>query len=342
MTSVIVLPNGKLLVGGHSGPETGNMQVARLHANGSLDKSFGTGGIATADFGGDDFANAMARQPNGRILIAGLSRPTFTSDRSTAVVARLRANGALDPDFSGDGRVGLGAGSLVDVLVQPDGKIVVAGRPVGDDFMTVTRLNTNGSIDQGFGGAGRAMIDIGPWDDLIGGVALDADGRIVVVGSVQGNGFGVARLNPDGSPDTTFGNAGKVTVEFGLHVRQRSSTPAERPHRRGRPGRGRQLRGGAPAGLNPARRSFLGILSLLSIGFPLLSRVLALISAARSSRSEFADRHAASTSATPVRASRSTPADARSLLAPDPGYVSWAHRLERHRVQPALDGGPTS
>jgi len=207
VAGVIVLPTGKLLVGGYSGPETGNMQAARLNANGSLDTSFGTGGIATADFGGDEFADAMARQPNGRIVIAGRSQPTFTNDPFTAVVARLRANGALDPDFGGDGRVSLAAGNLVAVLVQEDRRILVAGQPFGSNG--VTRLNTNGSIDTGFGSAGTATIDIGVND-----AALQADGRIVVAGGSTG-GFGVARLNPDGSPDTTFGNAGKATVEFG-------------------------------------------------------------------------------------------------------------------------------
>ena len=70
-------------------------------------RTFGTGGKAAVDFGGDDFGLAMARQANGRILVAG------RSTTAGAVVARLRANGALDPDFGGDGRVTLpGGGSL--------------------------------------------------------------------------------------------------------------------------------------------------------------------------------------------------------------------------------------
>jgi uncharacterized delta-60 repeat protein len=70
-TAVLVMPNGKLLLAGFSGPETGNIQVARLNPNGALDATFGVGGIATVDFGGDDFGLAMARQPNGRIVVAG-------------------------------------------------------------------------------------------------------------------------------------------------------------------------------------------------------------------------------------------------------------------------------
>ncbi len=68
-TAALVLANGKILLAGYSGPEGGNIQVARLKANGALDTTFGTGGKAAVDFGGDDFGFAMARQANGRILV---------------------------------------------------------------------------------------------------------------------------------------------------------------------------------------------------------------------------------------------------------------------------------
>src|SRR4051795_1749382 len=149
VTAVVVAPNGKILLGGFSGPEGGNIQVARLNANGALDPTFGAGGIAAVDFGGDDFGFAMARQANGRILVAG------GSSAAGAVVARLRANGTLDPAFDGDGRVTLpGGGSVSAVLVQPDRKIVVAGNATGSQVMTVTRLNPNGSPDTTFDGDG--------------------------------------------------------------------------------------------------------------------------------------------------------------------------------------------
>jgi uncharacterized delta-60 repeat protein len=217
-TDVLVLPNGKLLVGGFSGPETGNVQVARLNANGTLDTTFGTGGIATADFGGDDFGLAMARQANGRILIAGLSRPTqIGATTGGAIVARLRANGALDPDFDGDGRLMFGTGSVSAVFVQPDRRIVVAGNANGSQMMTVTRLRPNGSPDATFDGDGTATIDFGSLADAGNDAVLQPDGKIVVAGYTQAvnSPTAVARLNANGSPDTTFGAAGKVTINFG-------------------------------------------------------------------------------------------------------------------------------
>ncbi len=209
--AVLALPSGKILLAGFSGPEGGNFQVARLHANGALDTTFGTGGKAPVDFGGDDFGVAMARQANGRILVAG------RSTTAGAVVARLRTTGALDPDFGGDGRVTLGPSSASAVLVQPDRKIVVAGNAGGSEVMTVTRLNPNGSPDMTFDGDGTATIDFGSLGDVANDAVLQPDGRIVVAGYMQAvnSPTAVARLNANGSPDTTFGVAGKVTVDFG-------------------------------------------------------------------------------------------------------------------------------
>ncbi|HEV8276569.1 MAG TPA: hypothetical protein VGQ26_12865 [Streptosporangiaceae bacterium] len=208
---MLVLPDGKLVVAGFSGPEGGDVQVARLKANGALDAAFGTGGKAGVDFGGTDFGLAVARQPDGRLVVAG------GSTAGGAVVARLRANGTLDPDFDGDGRLMLpGGGEARAVLVQPDSKIVVAGNLGLSEVMTVTRLNPNGSPDTTFDGDGTAVIDFGPGSDRAEGAVLQPDGKIVIAGSTQtGGGVAVARLNANGSPDTTFGAAGKVAVDFG-------------------------------------------------------------------------------------------------------------------------------
>jgi uncharacterized delta-60 repeat protein len=211
-SAVLALPSGKIVLGGFSGPEGGNIQLARLTANGTLDTTFGTAGIAAIDFGGDDFGLALARQANARILVAGRSSAGGT------VVARVRTNGPLDPDFGGDGRVTLpGGGSASAVLVQPDRKIVVAGNASGSAIMTVTRLMPNGSLDTTFDGDGTVTIDFGSLADLAAGAALQPDGKIVVAGYSQASeDVAIARLNANGSPDATFGAAGKATVDFGV------------------------------------------------------------------------------------------------------------------------------
>jgi uncharacterized delta-60 repeat protein len=212
ITAVVVAPNGKILLGGFSGPEGGDIKVARLNANGLLDKTFGTGGIAAVDFGGTEFGEAMARQADGRILVAGRADP------GGAIVARLRATGALDPDFGAGGRVTMpGGGSASAVLVQPDRRIVVAGNASGSGAMTVTRLMPGGSLDTGFGTNGTTAIDFGALADLAGGAVLQPDGRIVVAGYTQATeDVAVARLTPGGALDPSFGAGGKATVDFGV------------------------------------------------------------------------------------------------------------------------------
>jgi uncharacterized delta-60 repeat protein len=215
-TGVIPLPNGKIVVTGFSGPETGNVKAARLTAAGALDATFGTGGIATADFAGDDFGLAAALQRNGRIVIAGTSRPTLSNDPATGIVARLRANGVLDPDFDGDGRKTLpGMTTASAVVVQPDRKILVAGYPPDHAEMMVMRLNPDGTPDPTLGGDGTATIDFGDQDDFCNAMALQPDGKIVLAGYAAGGIVAVARLNSDGSPDGTFSTDGRATIDFG-------------------------------------------------------------------------------------------------------------------------------
>jgi uncharacterized delta-60 repeat protein len=212
VTAVVVAPNGKILLGGFSGPEGGNIQVARMTAKGALDTTFGAGGIATVDFGATEFGAAIARQADGRILVAG------QSSAGGAVIARLRATGVLDTDFGGDGRVTLpGGGSLSAVLVQPDRNIVVAGNASGSAMMTVTRLKPDGSLDATFGSAGTTTVAFGSLANPLGGAARQPDGKIVVAGYTQdGEDVAVARLNTNGSLDANFGIGGKATVDFGV------------------------------------------------------------------------------------------------------------------------------
>jgi uncharacterized delta-60 repeat protein len=110
-----------------------------------------------------------------------------------------------------------GTGSVRAVLVQPDRRIVVAGNANGSQTMTVTRLRPNGSPDTTFDGDGTATIDFGSLADAGNDAVLQPDGKIVVAGYTQAvnSPTAVARLDPDGSLDGTFGAGGKVTINFG-------------------------------------------------------------------------------------------------------------------------------
>ena len=140
-----------------------------------------------------------------------------------AAPARAAA-GDLDPTFGGDGRVSTHvdvrfAGANA-VALQADGKVVAVGTAGTNDtsFLTLVRYDADGSLDASFGGDGRVTVAIGNGKCVEGnGVALQGDGRIVVVGRTgcRHGRFAVARFDTDGTLDATFGGDGVVSTRFG-------------------------------------------------------------------------------------------------------------------------------
>jgi uncharacterized delta-60 repeat protein len=208
-------PDGKVLVAGESNALNAGRRdfaVARASADGTLDSGFGGDGGTTVKIGGgtgdDAEANDVAVQGDGKVVLGG-SRFGNGVD-----VVRLSAGGSPDGSFAnGAGQVSLPGMSQGGFLaIQPDGKLIVAGSDGVD--AVVERLNPNGDPDSNFSGDGRATVDFGS-TDFANDVALQPDGKIVIAGSaVSGDDgdIGVARLQPNGSPDTTFGNGGIARV----------------------------------------------------------------------------------------------------------------------------------
>jgi uncharacterized delta-60 repeat protein len=213
--AVAVQPDGKIVVGGSAvRSATGRDWVAaRYTAGGGLDSSFGTGGKAWVDFGPEaglagtpetqyvDLALAL----DGGIVLAGES----SGDRLG--VARLTAAGALDPAFAGNGRLltvppgwaTVAPNDDYNVTVQADGRVVVTVNSQGGDT-AVGRLNADGSADMSFDGDGWRTFRFGTGPSDTRAVAVQPDGKIVVVGSVYVDGqwlFALARFNPDGTFD---------------------------------------------------------------------------------------------------------------------------------------------
>jgi len=152
-SAVVIQPDGKLVVAGRTiiaGNTT--FALARYNPNGSLDPAFGAGGLVTTDFGSTDQAFAIALQGDGKIVTAGRRG-------SDVIVARHNADGSLDSLFGSNGRVITNFGATEQALalvVQPDGKIVVAGRTNNDgnfDF-ALARYEASGPLDLTFGAAG--------------------------------------------------------------------------------------------------------------------------------------------------------------------------------------------
>jgi uncharacterized delta-60 repeat protein len=196
-TGVAVQPDGRIVVVGFTddGVDT-DFAAVRVLADGSgLDLSLSGDGQQTVAFGGTDTAVAVALQPDGKIVVAG-----STTAGSDFALARLMADGSLDTSFNTTGKVTPtfgGVDTAAGVVVQPDGKVVVAGLTnigggVPDNF-AILRLNANGSLDPSFSVTGKATVDFGGDDDEAAAVALDPNGRVVLAGTSGGN-FAVARL----------------------------------------------------------------------------------------------------------------------------------------------------
>lgn len=231
--AVAVQPDGRILAAGSTAQNGGSNNVALLRylADGTLDPAFGSGGrviVNAAASGGssDNEARAIALQPDGRIVIAGMA--SGSGANPDLLVMRFNADGSPDTGFNGSGRVltNIGVDDAANALaLQADGRIVVAGhaRPPGGtnrDFV-VARYTANGSLDATFASGGIRTFDMGPADDVAQALAIMPWGRIVVAGSnrlsasATGRALAVAALDPDGSFDRYFGDAGRRTIALG-------------------------------------------------------------------------------------------------------------------------------
>jgi uncharacterized delta-60 repeat protein len=232
-SDLAVQSDGRLVVAGVARRPGGkaSFALARYDLDGSLDASFGSGGKVTADFSDEDEgATALAIQADGKLVVAGATCATGISPScSDFAVARFNADGSPDASFGSAGKVTTdvmgGFDAAVALAVQPDGKVLAAGvacrgaiSPHNADFALV-RYNPDGSLDEGFGEKGKAVTDFTGGFDGPFAVVIQPDGK-VLLGGTAGEGaayrdFGLARYNPDGSPDTSFGSGGKQTTNFG-------------------------------------------------------------------------------------------------------------------------------
>ena len=201
---------------------------------GDLDLTFGSDGVVRTDLThAEDDGFAVALQPDGKIVVAG--EKGIGGPNPRLAIVRYGIDGSLDPSFGGDGTVSIDFTRRGDfayaVRIQTDGKIVVAGAAAYDrpnSRFALARVTSDGSLDPTFGGDGTVVTNLTPSYDWANGMALQPNGKIVLVGSVSAgsrNGkIGVLRYRPDGSLDPTFGGDGIVlrdptpTYDDGLAV----------------------------------------------------------------------------------------------------------------------------
>jgi uncharacterized delta-60 repeat protein len=233
---VVIQPDGKIIVAGSvtsPGVVDTSFLLVRYNPNGSLDATFGAGGIVTTNIADNrDAATAVALQPDGKIVAAGekgIFRPPGEERNSDIVLARYNPNGALDTTFGTSGETISDFGPIADyfaddatdIIILSDGKIVLVGDSDGAgyyDFL-IARYNADGTLDTSFGAGGRTKTDLGNgFQDGASAAALQADGKIVAVGAALPSSFdldfSLIRYNPNGALDSTFGTGGKVV--FGL------------------------------------------------------------------------------------------------------------------------------
>ena len=235
VNEIALQTDGKIVVAGwRNDPVRANdLAVARYNPNGSLDPTFSGDGKLLTNFGAVDMAEDVEIQPDGKIIVGGMRclEGSFPDLQCDVAIARYNANGALDPTFSGDGKVitdfgGASNGFWGGLAIQTDGKIVMSGwiwNGTHSDFV-VYRYNVNGTLDTTFSGDGRARVNFvaGPVD-WANGLALQANGKILVSGfacdnlSFENCDFAIARLNTNGALDTTFSADGRQLINFGAN-----------------------------------------------------------------------------------------------------------------------------
>jgi uncharacterized delta-60 repeat protein len=230
---VAIQTDGKVLVGGWKElgePDFFNQPVViRFNSDGSLDPTFGTGGVA-APFGKTDGqVTCLDVRPDGRILFGGNWAPS--GYHWSQFVGRLNPNGTVDTAFGTGGKTVVNFGGSYDeaiaLLVLPDGRLLLGGWGYyGDDAnWTLLRLTATGQRDTTFDGDGLKKLS-NPSDrgEELYDMALMPDGRIVGVGSSERIGIDgdtlIALIDSNGVYQTDFGVGGRVVVNLGGDLEQ--------------------------------------------------------------------------------------------------------------------------
>lgn len=204
---IVEQPDGKYIVAGRHLTLNNAWNVTRLNRDGSLDSTFGVGGVATTTFPSDIQPQGIALYPDGQILVLGRSLAG-----SNHGVARYTSSGVLNLQINPTPTNIFGHDIVVDNI--GDGGFLVGGsNTLGTDF-AVTRYRNNGTVDTTYGTAGTATLARPATNETGWAMAQQIDGKVVVVGTSDGN-FGAARFNRNGTTDTGFNFTGLSAVNFG-------------------------------------------------------------------------------------------------------------------------------
>ncbi len=210
-----------LLAGCGGGSSDGGSPSVPMGPPGTLDATFGTGGVVLSTAGLPTAANAMVVQPDGKIVVAG---SVGDGAAKSFYLVRYNLDGTLDAGFGIGGTVttvfgAVAGGEARAVVLQADGKIVAVGGSSG--ACALARYNADGSLDSAFGNGGMVLSRSARDEVVCTGAMLQTDGKIVAavlhgpVGYSDLKGS-VMRFDPNGSRDSNFGVAGEA--DFGCQA----------------------------------------------------------------------------------------------------------------------------
>jgi uncharacterized delta-60 repeat protein len=226
---VALQPDGKIIVGRSNSSPTDDFSVLRFNPDGSPDTSFDADGRTSLDLPGIKGKTArLLRQPDGKIVAIGETLEQSAGAIRHLGLARYLEDGSPDPTF-GSGGVAIHDVRyqwMDSVLLQPDGRLLVAGYAWRVDTyginrleIAVTRLEPDGSLDRSFGQDGYVFRTGAPWGHGLR-LTLQSNGKLTVFADVQSatpkdiydRHPAIMRFNADGSPDTAFGDNGRALI----------------------------------------------------------------------------------------------------------------------------------
>lgn len=219
-TALAIRSDGAIAVAA-SGPATNEQSIVLLDTSGGIDATFGAAGVATLPIPPGDLQQRtveriLVRPDDGVVVVRG-RRSAVVLQAGLAIV-QLLPDGTPDLAFGAGGLVTSDEAAVADAILQPDGRIVTVGTrtppPASLGEIVVQRFEADGDPDSTFGSGGAVIGVPGSAEDwLATSIALQPDGRLVVAGSVESEGF-LARYESDGTLDGTFGTAGVLRTTF--------------------------------------------------------------------------------------------------------------------------------
>jgi uncharacterized delta-60 repeat protein len=216
-TCMALQSDGKIIVGGTSFSEGYfKLVVVRFNSNGTLDATFGEEGVFTYAENTNFSCSSVAIDAAGNILAAGSAN--LFNQGSQFTVIRITSAGVIDSGFGSAGAqyASFGAqSSPTDMIIQSDGKIVVAGSQFGEFYSdcAITRFNSNGTLDTSFDTDGKRSFALAEYDDYITSIAQLPNGKLLL-GGVSNTEFALVQLNSNGTNNTSFSGDGIVLADM--------------------------------------------------------------------------------------------------------------------------------